>query len=414
MSNFLAVATVTATLSHVIDNALNQAQADERGAVPGFEVKTSRPEDLGTPAKPTVNIFLARITPNPALRNLDLPTTGANGEMIRKPTAALNLHYLLSFYGDDGKLEPHRLFGVVVRYLHSQPVLTRKMIQDTIADPKYNYLSSADLADSIESVKFSPVTLSVEELSKLWSVFFQTPYTLTVAYDASVILVEARTAVVTPLPVLERGVYVKPLNVPIIDRITSATGPDQPIQADSTIAVFGQHLQASKTRLRVFGVDLDPNEVTDTRILQALNVQPLANVVRAGPVAVQVSQPTMMGTPIVEHTGTESNVSFFTLDPKIVNVAVNNVGGKNVLTIVIMPVLRASQNATILLNPLESGRGQYSISVRPPQADTNTIAVDIAGTKSGDYLVRVQIEGAQSPLVRDANLAYVGPKVTLP
>ena len=32
--------------------------------------------------------------------------------------------------------------------------------------------------------------MNLEELSKLWSVFFQTPYALSIAYQASVVLIE--------------------------------------------------------------------------------------------------------------------------------------------------------------------------------------------------------------------------------
>ena len=56
------------------------------------------------------------------------------GNWRSRPQAALDLHYLLTFYGNEAQLEPQRLLGSVVRTLHARPVLTRQQIQQTIAD----------------------------------------------------------------------------------------------------------------------------------------------------------------------------------------------------------------------------------------------------------------------------------------
>src|SRR5262249_53697071 len=137
-----------------------------------------------------VNIFLYEIAPNAVLRNTDLPTRSGNGQAaVQRPTAALDLHYLMSFYGKD-KLGAQRVLGSVVRHLHSHPLLTRKMVQNTLTDPLYSYLATSNLADSVEPVRFSPLSLSLEELSKLWSIFFQTTYALSTAYCASAVFIE--------------------------------------------------------------------------------------------------------------------------------------------------------------------------------------------------------------------------------
>ena len=39
-------------------------------------------------------------------------------------------------------------------------------------------------------MKFTPEQMTLDDLSKLWSVFFQTPYALSVAYEATVVFVE--------------------------------------------------------------------------------------------------------------------------------------------------------------------------------------------------------------------------------
>src|SRR5262249_12944870 len=125
MSNFLAVATVTATLSQLIQAAVGTD-------VPGATVTRMRPESVatGTPST-TVNLYLYQVTTNTAWRNADVPTRRPNGQLMQYPQVALELHYLLSFYGDEEQLEPQRLLGSAVRTLHARPVLTRQMIRDT-------------------------------------------------------------------------------------------------------------------------------------------------------------------------------------------------------------------------------------------------------------------------------------------
>ena len=125
MSNALAIATVTRTLAQIVRTAV-------QSVVPGSDVLTSRPDAAAT-AEPRARLFLYQISPNAALRNNDLPTRAANGTLTSRPTAALDLHYLLSFYGNETELEPQRMLGAAVRDLHAQPVLLRQMIQDAIA-----------------------------------------------------------------------------------------------------------------------------------------------------------------------------------------------------------------------------------------------------------------------------------------
>src|SRR5437879_920152 len=128
MSNYLAVATVTATLQHMLDPIIG---TDVPGATATMVRPDAKPGPGGVPPV-GVTIFLYQIAPNAGLRNMDLPARSGNGNAVQRPAAALDLHYLMSFYGDDSKLEPQQVLGSVVRYLHSRPLLTRKMIQDTV------------------------------------------------------------------------------------------------------------------------------------------------------------------------------------------------------------------------------------------------------------------------------------------
>src|SRR3954469_3999130 len=190
MSDFRAVATVTAALQRLLQTAVG---AD----VPGALAWTDRPDahQSADANGPGVNIYAYQVTSEPTQRNSDLPTRGPSGQVVRRPQAALALHYLMSFYGDDGELEPQRVLGSVVRTLHARPIITRALIT-TVTDaakdnpPIHPSLADSNLADQIDVVRVSPLALNLEGLSKLWSVFFQVPYGLSIAYQASIVFID--------------------------------------------------------------------------------------------------------------------------------------------------------------------------------------------------------------------------------
>jgi hypothetical protein len=65
------------------------------------------------------------------------------------------------------------------------------------------------------------MSLSLEELSKVWSVFFQSPYVLSVAYNGSAVLIKP-TSRAASLPVQTRNIYVLPFRQPTIDKVVSS------------------------------------------------------------------------------------------------------------------------------------------------------------------------------------------------
>ncbi|MDQ3929214.1 MAG: DUF4255 domain-containing protein [Chloroflexota bacterium] len=415
MSNFLAIATVTATLSRTLAAAVG---AD----VPGAAVTTLRPDDStnGTPGT-GVNVYLYQVTPNAAWRNADLPTRRENGQVVQRPRVALDLQYLLSFYGSEVQLEPQRLLGSVVRTLHTRPVLTRQMIRDTVSDASNAFLADSNLADDVELIKFVPSPLSLEELSKLWSVFFQVPYALSVAYQASAVLVEPEVTLQKALPVRERSVHVASFRQPIIEQIADQAG--DAILAGHTLILTGKQLRGEVTRVRIGGVEMQPQAASDTQISV-----PLPERLRAGLQGVQVVQYIRMGTPPEPHRGSESNVAAFILRPTV-TATVGNVRGSGEdsrsadVELEFDPGVGRSQRVVLLLNefqpPSDRPARAYTFSAPPRNEtdpdETNAITVPISGVAPGTYLVRVQVDGAESPLGFDeATGQYDSPKVTLP
>jgi hypothetical protein len=204
MSNYLAIAAVTSTLRDLLQEAAARA-------VPGAILTTSRPARVvtGGQDQPGINLFLYQVSPNIALSNNDLPTRStATGLYMHKPAIALDLYYLLSFQGSDLTLDSQRLLGSAMIALHNQPILTIANITATIQ--ANSFLSQSDLATQVELVKFHPLNLSLEELGKMWSVFFQIPYILSVAYEVSVVIIEADVPVQLVKPVAVRNIQVTP------------------------------------------------------------------------------------------------------------------------------------------------------------------------------------------------------------
>ena len=141
MSNFLAVATVTAVLQKLLEQ-------DVVGDVPGATVTTDRPDTKKAQTAPAINVFLYHVEPSPALRDADLPTRRPDGTLAQRARAAVDLHYLLTFYGNDAEFEPQRLLGATVRTFHARPIITRDLIAAVVAAAGANTPRHASLGSS--------------------------------------------------------------------------------------------------------------------------------------------------------------------------------------------------------------------------------------------------------------------------
>jgi len=424
MSNYLAIATVTATLSQLLKTVAEKV-------ISGTDVTMGRPKSTenGTPG---INVYLYQVTPNVALLNADLPTRRDDGTLTQRPVTALDLHYLLSFYGNDNELEPQRLLGTIARVMHGQPVLTREMIRSTIAST--SYLADSDLDEQVEMVKFSPLPLNLEEFSKLWSAFFQTPHALSVVYQASVVLIEGKESARPALPVRARELYVRPFRHPVIEEVTSQPPEgeppwaDQPILAGHMLVIAGKQLRGDLTRIRIGGTEVEPTSISDSRITLPLSSPPVpAGSLRAGVQGVQVIHKIMMGKPPAPHRGVESNVAAFVLRPRIADVETSDSTG---VKVTFDPKVGKTQRVVLLLNefnpPPDRLPNAYTFNAPKDNGitdenitETAIISFPISGVKPGEYLVRVQVDGAESPLTVDTNPAsptfnqYIGPKVTI-
>lgn len=247
MSNHLAIATVTAAIGQIADFAA-------RGAVSGVGVRYGRP--TAGNEKAGVNVYLYEVVPNAAQRNADLPTRGSDGQLSSRPTVALDLYYLLSFYGDAKTFEPERMLGAVARDLHAHPVLDATTLKNAVASNAA--LTGSNLAQALGRVTITPMPLSLDDMSRLWSAFTQAPHTLSIAYRAGVVLIEALEGGPARLPVLRRGEDGRGVltSVDRTPRLGDAwVGFDEAIDRQPPLASLRVALLG--TRVIIAGTDLD-------------------------------------------------------------------------------------------------------------------------------------------------------------
>jgi len=162
-----------------------------------------------------LNLFLYQVTPNLGWRNQGLPSRDGTGVRLTSAPLALDLHYLLTAYGSQD-LNAEILLGYSMQLLHETPVLSRAQLRTVLGAPSpvngaisplpsiFGPLTAIDLADQIELIKLTPVFLTSEELSKFWT-GVQARHRLSMAYMASVVLIQAQNQGMVAPPVLKRG-----------------------------------------------------------------------------------------------------------------------------------------------------------------------------------------------------------------
>ncbi len=414
MSNTLAIATVTSTVRHVLHEALSGNEPDPVG---GADVTTYRPTQLsdadtvGNDAS-GLNVYLFQVTPNHAWNLSDLPTRRPDGSLARRPLAALDLHYLITAYGDEEALEPQRLLARGALALASTPVFTKATIEAAVA--KYgadatSFLNHADLADQGELVKVSPTPLSLEEISKLWGVL-GTPYLLSLAYTATVVLIEASVTPRQVLPVRERAIEVRPWTRPELLQV-SVTGGG-PAVTGAEVVLTGSGLISGNTFVSFSGTRLTPDAASTSSHV----VCTLPDAVPAGVHAVQVlhvrpADP-VAGTP--ERRLASSNSMPLLLRPTVGTITKTAAE----VRVALSPPMTEGQRAGVSFARLSGGApGDPPVvgATYPPVegAPVSQLVIPRADLPNGTWLVRVEVDGVESLPTMSAD-RYDQPAVTLP
>jgi uncharacterized protein DUF4255 len=443
VSSALAIASVTAVLRNLLDNGVINDQVVS--SVGNVTVSAIAPDlvPIDANAASRLNLFLYHVTPNQGWRNVGLPSRSSNGDRLSNPPLALDLHYFLTAYASRD-LHAEILLGHGMQVLHETPVLAREGIRralgvaNLIADPQNHLppdlerIALSGLDEQVESIKITPEALGTEELSRLWAAF-QTHYRPSAGYLASVVLIESQRSTRAPLPVGARKLYVVQFREPVVDRVLAlpvespaASAGSLPILSRHQLSVRGRQLRGPRTTIRVDGIVApNPISVEDDAIVVSL-----PPALESGVHALQVVHEQLMGDPLVPHTGVSSNLAPFVLHPEIMSPPVfTPATGQGFVRVSVDPAVGPRQQLLLLLNerfvvsspapdPLPVPRA-YSFAAPSragdsPAGPSSEIDVPIAGVGAGTYLVRVQVDGAESPLGTDSAGMYASPAVTIP
>jgi hypothetical protein len=429
VSNALAIAGVTAVLRDLLDSGMiDHSVTDAMGQ--GVTVTAIAPDRIaleGADARPQLNVFMHRATPNAALRNMGLPSRDRNGNRVSNPPLALDLHYLVTAYGTSD-LQADVLLGYAMQLLHETPMLSREKIRVALNPPSmpvdggtlpsiYQALRASDLADQFEQVKITPAPMNTEEMSKLWSAF-QSHYRPTAAYQVSVVMIEATQPARSPLPVLsrgplapsaldptimiERGVTVLSDLMPPFPEIESVTLPNSQISGHlgDTIVLTGHHFDGTNQRLFLtlpslrLELVVTPANVTATTVTFVLPNQPAVFPAGTYLMSLEVLRPG-------ETTPRTSNQATLTIAPQITTltnpptVFTRDADGTAVVTIGCAPEVRPTQFTSLLLGSLE-------VLADPHPNTTNALTFTIQNAPVGSHRARMRVDGIDSQIVNRA------------
>ena len=425
MSTALAIAGVTAVLRDLLNDGLvNRNISGVIGT--SVTVSVTAPDRVvaqgGTEAS-QLNLFLYAVTPNPGWRNEGLPSRDTVGRArLSNPPLALDLHYLLSAYSG-GDLHAEILLGYAMQLLHETPGLSREAIRTALnpspvvapnLPPALRALADSGLADQLELIKITPQYLGNEEMSKLWTAT-QSHLRPSMAYTASVVLIQSQRPTRTPLPVLTRGrvtasgreagIAVQPTmepDVPLLTRVRPPLG--QPVAAiGDTVTLQGTRLEGSPRSVLLvndrFDIALDrpvlapqlPDRPATT--VAAFSLAGQQDTLPAGlyRATLRLTRPDAFGV----DREMLSNPQLFTLAPSITNLpqTVPLAGGSSVtLTIAFTPALRTGQRATLIV-------GSREFAPLATGATPTSLQFAITDATPGVHLVRLRIDDIDSPIV---------------
>jgi hypothetical protein len=425
MSTYKAVAVVTAALSELIASGI-------RSVLPGVRVTNLRPGVALDSAAPSVNVFMYGAEPHTGLRNAVDPVRHADGSLRERPVAAWTLNYLITCAGDDASLESSLLLGAVLTQLNANPVLTRALVsevEETLGQAQDNrrFASGSKLAEQTELVKLTPLALSLGDLTELWSALTKEPYSPSVVYVASLVSMSPDVSLAPRLPVTQPArIAVAPTSVPLISSVSDSTGSTAPLRMASRLVVRGERLAAAHAQLRLgtLDVDLAPGAASFDRIELPLSADdgggsPVPLALSPGVLGVQVRHRVNLaaaGNAPELRPGATSNVVPIVLRPTLLGapVVTSDAGGVRVISVAMAPPAQEKWEYQLLLSQLGTSPA-LGVTLAPvrPAVSEGRVLFPCAAVPPGEWLVRLDVNGAASVLDTGPSGAFIGPKVML-
>lgn len=415
MSSPLAIAAVTAVLKDLLNDGLLNHDLSQVGS---FSVTALPPDRISTgQTEPNqLNIFLYQVTANIGWRNEGYPSRDASGTRLTNPPLALDLHYLLTAYGAQD-LNAEILLGYAMQLMHETPILSRgqlravlggaPVVPGTILPNPFGTMSAADLADQIELIKLSPAFLSTEELSKMWTAM-QARYRPSMAYTASVVLIQSEGPTKSAPPVLKRGAQDRgPVALaspfPDLSSVRSTISELLPsMRLGDDLIVTGSNLDVTGMVTAVFENQklglvreiLAPAATSPTKL--SLHIPSIADDADAMnewasgmyTLSLSIARP---GVPVWSTNGIP-----IALSPLITVSPLNAAPGDLNLTVTCTPRIDPRQESeTMLIFGSQTVKPAAISNPGDPQQPT-TLTFTVPGVVAGEYVVRLRVAGIDS------------------
>jgi hypothetical protein len=314
---------------------------------------------------------------------------------LQNPPLGLDLHYLLTAYASRDT-QAEALLGYAVLMVHQNPVLPRKLINDTLAklkaspppnNPLAGILGSCSLADQIEMVKITPVCIKREEMAWIWTAL-KADYRPTVAFDVSLVLIQSALVSSSPLPVLSRDITIQVGSSAPAFQVVLPGGEAAALPGD-TVTVTGQFMSGTvqvmllNQRLSM-QFTISPSSITSSSISFVV-----PNNTPVGTYSLSVIVTDASGV-VVQSTKDMPIALAPTIPSPSTATAVANALG-TLVTLDCNPQVVPGQTVSLALGGIAAPAQTFA-------APTSTLSFQFPALSAGSYLARLRVDGVESPV----------------
>ena len=394
MGNFLAFASVTVTISYLLEEVNRD--------ISGIKI-TTKPLDAIDTQNPVngLNIFLYIVTPTSALDSVDTLMRDRTGKTINNPTLTLDLNYLITATSSDNdELITQKILASAMKVLNEHPVLTRDTIRKAIRNREG--FETSDLADQVENIRLSLNAPSTEDITKIWSRFPNANFRPSVAYTAQVVLLESK--LVEPEGAIGSIALdrIGQLKSPSIERVEPQVLEYAP---DARMTIVGSNLKAPAVSVEFddhLATSINPEGVSDKRIVAAIPAE-----IEPGIVKIKINHylsPVRAEGIVGKQSVVQSNASLFVLAPRILAPRQGKVARGKQLTVEFEPPVSNGKTVFVYLGDMAIPAVPIKSSKSAGESKVGGVTINIPEeTVPGVYLLRVAVNGATSQLITDEN-----------
>jgi hypothetical protein len=175
MSSYTVLSAVSKGLQSILWSAIRKELSLQNIVPSESAIVFLNPTDTAHDSSNRLSIWLYQVTENEFIKN-QTPVRSNNGHGLMKPPLALNLHFLVTPFGDTAEASL-LLLGKVMEVLYDNAIVILRDANDSV----------------FEELRINMSRLTLEELSRVWEALIE-PYRLSVCYEVRVMHIESQRA----------------------------------------------------------------------------------------------------------------------------------------------------------------------------------------------------------------------------